>query len=375
MKTIVRRISAALTAFVITMCCMPAAAGITDTDIDDIMGSLVFAAGSDGILSEADDYAAYHGALRVDGAKLVDQYGDPIQLRGVSTHGLAWYPRYVSRKTFRYLRRNWNATCIRLALYTDEYGGYCNSDNNRGKNGSADKSANQKYLRKLVSRGVDYATDNGMYVIIDWHVLNDQNPLKYRKTARAFFSKMSAKYADHTNVIYEICNEPNGNSGSWKNIRKYANEIIPVIRRNDPDAVIIVGTPMWSQEIDKALSSPLKYDNVMYALHFYAGTHRADGNSWDLGTRMKNCIKKGLPVFISEFGICDASGNGKVDKTSAKRWKALIEKYNVSYICWNLSNKNESCAMIKSSCSKLSGWKSSELSAEGKWIRKWLRSE
>ena len=349
-------------ALAVLMCIIPADHSMAASDTDPV-------------LMEEENYAAYHGALSVDGAALIDERGEPIQLRGVSTHGIAWYPKYVNKKTFRYLRKNWNATCIRLAMYTDGYGGYCNKNNNSGRNGKPDKAANQKYLRKLVSKGVNYATENGMYVIIDWHVLNDQNPLKYRKTAKKFFATMSKKYADHTNVLYEICNEPNGSGGTWENITEYANEIIPVIRKNDPDAVIIVGTPTWSQGIDQALSSPLAFDNVMYALHFYAATHRADGNPWDLGTRLKDCTAKGLPVFVSEFGICEASGSGKVDKTSANRWKALIEENNISYICWNLSNKKEASAMIKSKCKKLSGWKKSDLKAEGKWIRKWLESE
>ena len=91
--------------------------------------------------------------------------------------------------------------------------------------------------------------------------------------------------------------------------------------------------PTWSQDIDQALAAPLDYENIMYVLHFYAATH----TDW-LRERMKTCIESGLPVFVSEFGICDASGNGAVDIAQGDAWKELIEAYNISYLCWNLAN-------------------------------------
>ncbi|MBP3898949.1 MAG: glycoside hydrolase family 5 protein [Mogibacterium sp.] len=295
-----------------------------------------------------------HGALSVKGTDLVDSNGDRFQLRGLSTHGLAWFPEYVNKETFECLRDDWNANCIRLAMYTDENGGYCSG-------------GDQNQLKSKIREGVDAATELGMYVIIDWHVLSDQDPNKYKDQATAFFDEVSSEYGDRGNVIYEICNEPNG-SATWESVTAYANEVIPVIRGNDPDCIVLVGSPTWSQDIDKAAAAPLSFDNVMYTLHFYAATH----TDW-LRDRMKECINNGLPVFVSEFGICDASGNGSVDIGQADRWKELIEKYNVSYICWNLSNKDESSAVIRSGCSKLSGWTEEELSEEGNWIRDWMR--
>ena len=299
---------------------------------------------------------AKHGKLSVNGADLVDANGAKFQLRGMSTHGIAWYPSYVCEETFTALRDDWNTNCVRLAMYTHENLGYCsNGDKN--------------YIKGLVENGVELATQLGMYVIIDWHVLNENSPLVYMDEAVEFFDEMSKKYASYGNVLYEICNEPN-KGASWDKVSEYANEVIPVIRANSPDSVIIVGTPTWSQDVDKALADPLEYDNLMYTLHFYAATHKDS-----LRNKMERCINEGLPVFVSEFGICDASGNGKVDIDQANEWKELIENYNVSYMCWNLSNKDEASAVIDSGCSKLSGWSDDELSEEGRWIKEWFTSE
>lgn len=299
---------------------------------------------------------ARHGGLSVKGTDLVDASGAKFQLHGMSTHGLAWFPQFVNYDTFKYLRDDWNNNCIRLAMYTAEYGGYCSG-------------GDKNYLKSLVSNGVDYATQLGMYVIIDWHVLQDKNPLTYKDEAKKFFDEMSKKYANNGNVLYEICNEPNGGA-SWNDIKTYANEIIPVIRANAPDSIIIVGTPTWSQDIDQAAASPLSFKNVMYTLHFYAATH----TDW-LRNRMESCYKSGLPVFISEFGMCDASGNGAIDEYQSGEWKKLIDKYNISYMCWNLANKNESSSILKESCQKLTDWSDSDLNQQGKLIRSWFQGE
>ena len=296
-----------------------------------------------------------NGALKVIGTQLSDESGNPVQLRGVSTHGLAWFPAYVNKELFKEIRNSWNANVIRLAMYTDEYGGYCSG---------GDKNK----LKKLIKDGVQYATEADLYVIVDWHILNDQDPNKYISDAKDFFREMSAEFSSHNNVIYEICNEPNGGT-TWQSIKSYAEVIIPIIRANDPDAVIIVGTPNWSQYVDKAADDPITgQSNIMYALHFYAATHKDD-----LRTKMKNATAKGLPIFVTEYGICDASGNGSIDTASAGKWVQQMDSLGISYVCWNLSNKNETSALIISSCSKTSGFTLDDMSSEGKWLLELLK--
>lgn len=292
-----------------------------------------------------------HGKLSVKGTDLVDKDGNKYQLKGVSTHGIAWFPDYVNKDAFKTFRDDWGANLIRLAMYTDENGGYC-TDGDKEK------------LKNLIDTGVQSATELGMYVIIDWHILHDLNPQVYKEEAKKFFEEMTTKYKDYDNIIYEICNEPNGGT-SWADVKSYAEEVIPIIRKNDPDAIIIVGTPNWSQDVDIAAQDPLDYDNVMYAIHFYAATH-TDG----IRNKATTALSSGLPIFVSEFSICDASGNGAIDYNQADLWFDLIEEYNLSYAAWNVSNKDETSSLIKSSCSKTSGWTDDELSETGIWLKK-----
>lgn len=285
-----------------------------------------------------------HGALHVSGTDLKDCHGAKFRLKGVSTHGIAWFPQYVNKDAFQTLRDNYGINTIRLAMYTNKSEGYGPDAVNK------------------VREGVKYATELGMYVIIDWHILNDGNPNQHKSEAKKFFTKMSKKYGGQKNVIYEICNEPNGNVTWNKQIKPYAKTIVKTIRKHSKNAVIVIGTPTWSQDVDAVAQSPLKGKNLMYALHFYAGTHK----EWNQ-EKLKTAHKKGLPVMVTEFSICDASGNGALDKASGNQWLRLLDRYNISYTAWSLCNKNESSALIASTCSKTSGWTNGDLSAAGKW--------
>lgn len=294
-------------------------------------------------------------ALHVNGTELTDSTGTPVQLKGVSTHGLAWFPDYVNEACFRQLKEDWNINVVRLAMYTAEYGGYCTG-------------GDKQHLKELVKNGVEYATRSGLYVIIDWHILSDGNPNIYKEGAKDFFAEMAEQYADYDNILYEICNEPNGGA-SWSDIKAYAEEVIPVIRSYDKDAVILVGTPNWSQYVDQAAANPITgYDNIMYTLHFYAATHKDS-----LRNTMAAAIVSGLPVFVSEYGICDAGGSGSIDEYQAEQWIALMDKYNVSYVAWNLSNKAETSALLSSECRKTSNFTENDLSASGKWLYQMLK--
>lgn len=297
------------------------------------------------------------GSLHVEGTALMDSNGDPIQLKGISTHGLAWFPQYINNDCFRQLREDFNANVVRLAMYTSDYDGYCNG-------------GDQEALKQLIRDGVSYATENDMYVIIDWHILSDGNPNTHKDASIEFFAEMSAEYADAENVLYEICNEPNGGT-TWAEIKSYAIDVIDTIRANDSDGIILVGTPNWSQFVDQAAADPITgYENIMYTLHYYAATHKDD-----LRSTMVNAIENGLPVFVSEYGICDASGNGAIDEAQANLWTQVMDEYGVSYVAWNLSNKEETSAIFRSDCTKTSGFSLEDLSESGMWVYEMLTKD
>lgn len=314
----------------------------------------------------ADTPVGRHGKLsvqKVDGYTapiMVDQNGVPTQLRGASTHGMHWFPQYVNQNAFQTLRDDWGINMVRLVCYPRDVGsvGYLTGGD-----------STKQQLDTLIQNGVDYATKLGMYALVDWHV-HAYNPNEYLKEAKIFFTKYATMYKDHDNVLYEICNEPTGTnwySGNGKDLYTYCSEVIETIRAIDPDAIIICGTNTWSQDVDQVAAKPMKdlgYKNIMYTFHFYSATHKEN-----LMEKVRLATKDGTPIFVTEFGICSADGNGSYDAENADRWIALLDELNISFACWSYSNCNEKSAYFKSSCSNAGGdWTADDLTTTGKWL-------
>ncbi|MCR5481321.1 MAG: cellulase family glycosylhydrolase [Clostridia bacterium] len=289
-----------------------------------------------------------NGTLKVTGTQLCNKNGDPVVLHGMSSHGIQWFPDFISNDAVKFTADS-GANIFRIAMYVEE-NGYM-----------SDKAA----IKSRVFSAVNAAVAQDMYVIIDWHILNGvtADPMNYKSQAIEFFDEVSAKYKSTPNVIYEICNEPNGNISWAGNIKPYAEAVIPVIRKNSPDSVIIVGTPTWSQDVDVAAKDPLSYKNIMYAFHFYAGTH-----GQNLRDKVDTALKLGAPVFVSEWGTSDASGNGGPYIDKAKEWMSFMNARSLSWCNWSLCDKNEASASLISgaySDKKLTG---GDLSTSGKYV-------
>lgn len=289
--------------------------------------------------------------LAVKGRNLVDAKGEIVQLRGISSHSIPEFPQFINREMFLQMRDEWKVDVVRLAMYTAEKDGYCVGDD-----------ANRDRIKKVIFDGVEYAKELGLYVIIDWHILSDSNPLMHVDQARVFWEEMSKKYADYDNVIYELCNEPNVEA-TWADVKTYADEMIEIIRKNDKDSIILVGTPVWSQRVDEAYANPVSHpENVMYVIHFYADTHREE-----LRNLFKEYYDKGLPIFCSEFGITDASGDNNINKEQGNIWIKLFNECQTSYCIWNLSNKDEDTAFFVPTCEKVSGFVKEDLREQALW--------
>ena len=271
--------------------------------------------------------ASDNGFLKVSGTSLQNANGKKIELKGVSSHGIQWSSYDdLSKNTLLYLKEVWGINVFRIAMYTAENGYVGNSEE----------------IKQRAIRLIEDAIDLDIYVIIDWHILSDNNPNMHIEEAKKFFEEISILYKDCPNVIYEICNEPNGNNVTWEDdIKPYTETIIPIIRKNSPKSVIIVGTPNWCGKLKPVIESPLDYENILYAVHFYAGTH---------GVNLKNDIEKaldsGLPIFVSEWGTTDATGAGEIYSKESKEWIEFLEENNISWVNWSFSSIDNSSSII-----------------------------
>ena len=301
-----------------------------------------------------------NGKLSVNGRDLVNQNGEKFQLYGLSTHGLQWFSKVVNKDTLTAIRNNFGNNIFRFALYTDE-DGYCDGS-----------EAVKKRMLETLEKGIEIATDLGLYVIVDWHMVGaenvlDKNPLTYLEEAKEFFSYISNKYKDQDNILYEIMNEPNG-STTWADCKKYANEVIPCIRKNT-DAIILVGNPKWTADLNSVMKDPLTgYKNIMYTYHFYAADH---SNT----SQVVKAYDSGFPVFISEFGFMESSGDGAISPTNGNKWKQVLDSRNISYVAWNISNSKGSASIFKYNTSNLSDVSDSNLKEWGVYLKNWYSSK
>ena len=302
-----------------------------------------------------------HGRLhlaKVDGygnaPVIVDQYGKPFQMRGASTHGVQWFPEYINKGAMQTLRDEWGVNLLRMACYVTQYNGYTNGG--------------QSLIDSKIVEGVQAAKELGMYVIVDWHI-HEENPHTTKTVAEQFFKKYATLYKDYDNVIFEICNEPTG--VQWytggNDLYSYCKDIAGIIRDCGSKALIVCGTNNWSQDVEDVAKKPLKddgFEDIMYTFHFYSGTHYEDKRQ-----KVRTAVAAGTPIFVTEFGICDASGNGGYDTANADEWIEFLDSMNISYACWSFCNKGESASYLKTSCNKTTGgFEESDLTTTGIWL-------
>ncbi len=271
---------------------------------------------------------SYNGWLHTDGSMLLNQHDEEIQLRGISSHGIEWFYDVINYENLKVLKNDWNINVFRIAMYTDS--------------NSTGYVFNPQENMQKVCNIIDMAVQLDMYVIVDWHILNDNDPQIHKENAKTFFNEISKQYSNTPNVIYEICNEPNGNNVTWDgSVKPYAEEIIPIIRNNCENSLIIVGSPVWCQAIDKVADNPLNFKNVVYSCHFYSGSHGSE-----LRSKIDYCIQKNIPIFISECGLTDASGNGAVYFDKFNEWIQYLNSKNISWVYWSFCNKDEASAIL-----------------------------
>ena len=284
---------------------------------------------------------AINGKLKVIGPFVRNECGNKVQLRGMSTHGPQWFGNCINESSINALAIDWNADVLRIAMYIKE-GGYENDPT---------------YWKAWVDNVVDLCGKKGIYAVIDFHVHNPGNPMSYLSTAQEFWTYMATKHKDKKHVIYEICNEPN--YVDWSVIKQYANIIIPLIRAIDPQTMIIVGTPTWSQDVEVAAADRLNYPNLAYTLHFY-------NHGVKLRIKATRALVLGLPLFVTEFGTTDPQNTVGPLIDQMEVWNAWMYDNNISWANWSFSDKAElSAALVPGSCS--GNWNNT--SASGTWVK------
>jgi len=294
-------------------------------------------------------FVAKHGQLSVKGTQLVDKNQQHTMLRGMSFGWHSMWPRFYNKSVVSWLKKDFKVNVVRAALGVEhgEFGNYMNDKN---------------FAKEKIYAVIDGAIKNNIYVIVDWHSHN----IKLNE-AKEFFDEVSKKYGKYSNVIYEVFNEPDYET--WEEVKSYSEEIITVIRKNDPDNIILIGSPSWDQDVQLPAKNPITIDkNIMYTMHFYAATHK----KW-LRDRTDEALKSGLPIFVSESAGMEASGDGKMDDQSWEEYINWMEERGISWVVWSVSDKDETCSILKKSAKSDGNWTDEDLKESGLKTREYLR--
>jgi len=299
---------------------------------------------------EAQSIVEEHGRLRVSGNQVVNDRNNPISLAGNSIFwsNFSEGAKFYNGQTVNHLASDWQTDIVRAAMGVEDLGGFI-SNPDREKN--------------KVKAVVDAAIAAGVYVIIDWHSHNAED---YQAQAVAFFTEMATLYGNNDNVIYEVYNEPINQT--WPEIKSYAEVVIDAIRAIDPDNLIVVGTPFYSQRVVDASNNRINRANIAYTLHFYAGTHRQS-----LRDQAIQAMNNGIALFVTEWGAVNANGDGAADIAETNRWMDFLRTNNISHANWSVSDKAEGASVVAANTG-VSGLVNNNLTATGNFVKNIIKT-
>ncbi|MBO4530406.1 MAG: cellulase family glycosylhydrolase [Paludibacteraceae bacterium] len=303
--------------------------------------------------------------LKLVGNQLCTESGKPIQLRGWSTHG-SWFKHCYDDEGDFAAMKNEGANMARIAMYINEGEGI-----------------NESWVKSCI----DFCANQGLYCIVDWHVLRDRegdgskgNPMDMVGQAKSFFQNITSyvQQKNYNHVLYELCNEPNyniegdpyelGRDYVWGWIKEYCNQILPIIKNGDSDAIVLVGTPQWDQAVVFPFLDPIDEMglNVMYSFHYYAGDQERY-----LG--LLSSAAAFIPLFVTEWGLSSHTGDSGCDTKSADKLMSVCNGKNlggqiISWANWSWADKGETSGTFTGG-----GYNNKSWSEAGNYIKNQLK--
>ncbi|MBN1759336.1 MAG: glycoside hydrolase family 5 protein [Chitinispirillaceae bacterium] len=288
-------------------------------------------------------FVGAHGQLKVQGNRIVNKNGQPVTL-----HGMSMYPwaqqglQFYNATAIRRLVQEWKCTVIRIPILPNSVSSQTN----------------------LVKTVVDACIANGIYAIIDWHSMGNANATNCAN----FMKSMATQYGNTPNVMYEPWNEPV--KENWPTIKSYMETVIAAIRSIDPDNIIICGTPQWDQSPHLAAENPITSStNIAYTMHFYSATHK----QW-LRDNTEKALNKGIAIFATEYGLCESTGNGKLDVDETKKYWEFMDANGIGCTNWSVCAISETSAAFNPGTSS-TNWTDGNLKPSGRAVKEYIISK
>ncbi|HZU81840.1 MAG TPA: cellulase family glycosylhydrolase [Polyangiaceae bacterium] len=183
------------------------------------------------------------------------------------------------------------------------------------------------YVSTVLQPAVDYATGKGLYVIVDFHQIDNATTGTSAADATTFWTDIAPRFASYGNVFYELFNEPIDTSATWATLKPVVQGLIDTVRSSAPNNVLIVPSNSWDQRPGDAASDPPQGTNLMYTAHIYPSNW---GQAFQ--TQVATAVTK-APVFVTEWGYA---------ATNPHSWgtglQTVIDGDGASWTAWVTDN-------------------------------------
>jgi len=311
-------------------------------------------------------------AFAIDGNRIEDESGDPIVLRGMSSMDPVLkkhseWPEWDgvwSADEFAAMSA-WGAQIVRLPVHPIGWRDY----------GEAEALS-------VLDQTITWAAAQGMYVIIDFHSIGwpptetyddsygDSIYLTSKAEIEDFWRAVSTRYAGDDRVaFYEVYNEPVnlnspdhiGSADDWETWRIFVEEVIDVIRTNDPNKPILINGLQWGYDLSFVAANPVNRASVVY------GTHPYPHSDWRIGwDDAFGTLSEAYPVMVTEFGFGNEMRESQY--SGEGRYRTAIREYlgskGISWACWAFSPHWTPRLLRK--------WDGYKPSSSGKFFRSWM---
>ena len=303
------------------------------------------------------DAYSSHGALTVsDGGTLTDVFGHNFTLNGISIDTENLNSTYLTQETFVTLKDELKVNMVRIPVWLNGTGGYCTGDD-----------MTRAIIRSNVYAALNAAIYQDMYVILEWNLAEEQDLLKYRNEALAFFEDIATAYRAFPNIIYEIGSGKDTEDCSWEDMLPFETELIDCIRYYSPDCVVIVGLPDGGQGIYEASENLIQRDNLLY------GYTMDPMDLYEEANLEMALADEELPLFVTGYSPLDE--DGELLWQTSDTFLGLLNYYEISRCYSQLSSADADNSLLQSWFTGADSWNADAYTPSGNWFKAVMNGE
>lgn len=273
--------------------------------------------------------------ISVNKNSFVTENGEKLVFRGLNTSDPDKLESqgYWNKAYFEEIKK-WGANIVRFPVHPTAWV-------ERGK---------ENYL-SLLDDGIMWASELGLYVIMDWHSIGNLQTDMYQhdrydttlKQTYDFWRTIAVRYGKNNTVaFYELFNEPttyNNTLGtaSWEEWKRLNEEMITIIRANGGEGIPLVAGFNWAYDLSPVLDNPINAEGIGYVSHPYPQKRE---KPWeDKWTTDWGFVKEKYPLILTEIGFCGPEDPGAhMPVISDESYGDAITNYcddkEISYVVW-----------------------------------------